>query len=75
MGSSLFLLRSGLSATGGFTDDEDDVEEEEDGMTAEGVFAGFEVASMADVSSSIWRMKNLGCCTVAIFACKYHTNR
>ena len=71
MGSSLFLLRSGLSATGGFTDEED----EEEGRAAEGVFAGFEVAAMADVSSSIWRMKNLGCCTVAIFACKYHTNR
>ena len=55
MGSSLFLLRSGLSATGGFTDDEDDVEEE-DGMTAEGVFADLDAAAAAaaDVSSSIW---------------------
>ena len=45
-----------MSATGGFTDDEDDVEEEEDGMTAEGVFADLDAAAAAaaDVSSSIW---------------------
>lgn len=64
MGSSLFLLRSGLSATGGFTEDEDDDDEAAGGgAAAEGVFAGLDAAAAAaaDVSCSIWGIgKNLG---------------
>ena len=41
MGSSLFLLRSGLSATGGFTDGED----EEDGREGVGALADLEAAA------------------------------